>query len=518
MVLQILGASAALATFVVFIGGVMMWLRFDAIDLPADRAVALLPRSDLLATGAHSLAAPILIGLVVVLVVFLIEPLNDEDKPTIQLYVAIGLLFVIASIVAFLNVKGLDLVPYGMLMYLALAAGAGVVLWTAHRTRGFRPLGWTLFASFALLGGLLAVVTTAGSPKLEPVAIVFKSTTASGSLRASRIQGISGFLVAETSDKLYLAPLPGSGDLADPFADADLDRIVEIPRDSILRLAVRAPAGVHPDESGREQAQSLFQDLRVQLATGKPAKALPVMTDDPVETFAPLVNLHSHESAWPMNVSTFLAHAALIWAHPGACPDYVAALRRHIADPAGATQAYGKIDPAKLGAGGYSHYASDPSRRDLTSLALLPPPSTLPSDADSRPAGLPLDQGLTRISPTAHGQASIASSKRALRTSSPASTPITRPTPIRSAERMQSGSPRRPRWTERAAGTERCDLRVRRRGRPGSGSASSISVARPPTRWTPISARYHFHDQSRDVPWTAVRTVAGPGAGDPPAR
>jgi hypothetical protein len=508
MVLQILGASAALATFVVFIGGVMMWLRFDAIDLPADRAVALLPRSDLLATGAHSLAAPILIGLVVVLVVFLIEPLNDEDKPTIQLYVAIGLLFMVASIVAFLNVKGLDVFPYGILMYLALAAGAGVVLWTAHRTRGFRPLGWTLFASFALLGGLLAVVTTAGSPKLEPVAIAFKSTTATGSLRASRIQGISGFLVAETSDKLYLAPLPGSGDLADPFADADLDRIVEIPRDSILRLAVRSPAGVHPDEAGREQAQSLFQDLRVQLATGKPAKALPVMTDDPVETFAPLVNLHSHESAWPMNVSTFLAHAALIWAHPGACPDYVAALNQHIANPAGATQAYGKVDPAKLGAGGYVHYASDASCRDLTSRPFTTAEHTRPSDVESRPAGLPVDQGF---------YLDLANSARAGEHHVSQEGPQDVLTGVHAYYESHPDS-------TGGAGAERITywLFYGLSVPPGlSGATSefdheadweriSVLIKRGPAanEWTPISARYHFHDQSRDVPWTAVRTVA----------
>jgi hypothetical protein len=75
LALQILGASAGIVAFVVFIGGAMMWLRFDGIHLPADRAVALEPRSDLLATGAHALAGPVLIGLVIVLLIFLIGPL-----------------------------------------------------------------------------------------------------------------------------------------------------------------------------------------------------------------------------------------------------------------------------------------------------------------------------------------------------------------------------------------------------------------------------------------------------------
>jgi hypothetical protein len=511
LALQILGASAAIATFVVFIGGVMMWLRFDAIDLPADRAVALLPRSDLLATGAHSLAAPILIGLVVVLLISLIEPL-DDDKPTIQLYVVIGLLFVIASIVVFLKVKGLDLIPYAVVMYLALATGVVVVIGTAHRTKGFRPLAWTLFAAFGLLAGLLAVVTTAGSPKLEPVAIVFKADTPTGTPLVGRVQGMSGFLVGETSDKLYLAPLPGSGDLADPFADADLDRIVEIPRESVIRLAIRAPAGVHPDEAGREQAQALFQDLRLQVVAAKPAKAVPVTTDHPVETFAPLVNLHSHEAAWPMNVSTFLAHAALIWVHPGSCPDYVAALDQHIADPASATQAYGKVDPAKLGAGGYVHYASDPSCRDLTSRPFTTAEHTRPSDADGRPAGLPLDQGFSldlansarggehRVSQ--EGPQDVLTGVHAYYERHPDSTGGARAQRITywffyglSVPPGLSGATAE---FDHEADWERISVLIK----PGPGA----------NQWIPISARYHFHDQSRDVPWTAVRTVAdGPG-------
>ena len=228
-----------------------------------------------------------MIGLVVVLLIFLIGPFNDDNTPRIRLYLAILGLFIVGVIWVYLKVKGLEVVPNWLIMGAALLAAAGLFVWTAIRTNGFAPFAWILFATFALLAGLLAVVTTKASPKLEPAAVIFKADTASGTPSTGRVRGMSGFLVVETSDKLYLAPLPGSGNLADPFADADIDRIVEIPRDSVIRLALRAPAGVSSDDAGREQAQTLFQDLRLQLLAGKAPKAEAVKTDDRVETFAP---------------------------------------------------------------------------------------------------------------------------------------------------------------------------------------------------------------------------------------
>ena len=512
LALQILGASAGIVAFVVFIGGAMMWLRFDGIHLPADRAVALEPRSDLLATGAHALAGPVLIGLVVVLLIFLIGPFNDDNTPRIRLYLAILGLFIVGVIWVYLKVKGLEVVPNWLIMGAALLAAAGLFVWTAIRTNGFAPFAWILFATFALLAGLLAVVTTKASPKLEPAAVIFKADTASGTPSTGRVRGMSGFLVAETSDKLYLAPLPGSGNLADPFADADIDRIVEIPRDSVIRLALRAPAGVSSDDAGREQAQTLFQDLRLQLLAGKAPKAEAVKTDDRVETFAPLVSLNSDEPAWPMNVGTFLAHATLIWAHPGACPDYVAALNQHIANPASATQAYGKVDPAKLGSGGYVHYPSDANCQDLTSQPFNSQDHTRPTDSDNRPQGLPLDQGFyldlanqfrggeQRVSK--EGPQEVLTGVHTYYEVHPDSTGGAR------AERITywlfyglsvpPGLSGNTDAFDHEGDWERISVLIK----PGSSA----------TEWTPISARYHFHDQSRDVPWSAVRAV-GEGTG-----
>jgi hypothetical protein len=213
-----------------------------------------------------------------------------------------------------------------------------------------------------------------------------------------------------------------------------------------------------------------------------------------------------------MNVSTFLAHAALIWVHSGSCPDYVSALNQHLADPAGATQAYGKVDPAKLGSGGYVHYANDPGCRDLTSRPFSTADHTRPSDIDGRPAGLPPEQGFSL---------DLANSARG------GEHRVSQEGPQDVLTGVHAYYERHP-DSSGGAGAERITywffygLSVP----PGLSGATAefdheadwerISVLIKPgpaaKQWIPISARYHFHDQSRDVPWTAVRTVAdGPG-------
>src|SRR5438128_11966178 len=73
VLLEIVGASAGIAAFVTFTGGALLWLRFDQLGLPADRAVSLLPRTMLLAVGAHALIVPAALGLVAVILIFAIQ-------------------------------------------------------------------------------------------------------------------------------------------------------------------------------------------------------------------------------------------------------------------------------------------------------------------------------------------------------------------------------------------------------------------------------------------------------------
>ena len=53
------GAAAATVVFVAVVGGAVMWLRFRNAQLPADQAVALVPRADLVVVGLRLMVLPV---------------------------------------------------------------------------------------------------------------------------------------------------------------------------------------------------------------------------------------------------------------------------------------------------------------------------------------------------------------------------------------------------------------------------------------------------------------------------
>ena len=74
-----IGGAILSLGFVAFVGGIVLWSRFDAAQLPADQAVALQPRSDLVTVGAIALVFFVLGGLVAVL---LLRALDQHGNPT----------------------------------------------------------------------------------------------------------------------------------------------------------------------------------------------------------------------------------------------------------------------------------------------------------------------------------------------------------------------------------------------------------------------------------------------------
>jgi hypothetical protein len=63
-VLTVIGTGIGAIGFVIFFGGFVVWSRFEAAGLPANEAVAQVPRSDLVTTGASFLVPALLIALV----------------------------------------------------------------------------------------------------------------------------------------------------------------------------------------------------------------------------------------------------------------------------------------------------------------------------------------------------------------------------------------------------------------------------------------------------------------------
>jgi hypothetical protein len=500
--LQLLGAVAGIAALMTFAGGAMLWLRFDELRLPADQAVALLPERLLLTTGAHALIGPIAVGILCAVVVTLAWPWRRTPRDW-AFWLLLGAIVVVAVVVAAALVWDFDRYPEQFAMLLALLAAFGIVLAVARAAARRSTLAWSLFAAFVVCGAVLAIVRTSGAPKLEPVALLLDG----------RPQSIAGFYVGQTSDRVYVAPLPGNGDPADPFADAEIDRLVEIRRDKVLGLLLGAPAGIRSDEPGREQAQSLLADLRAATAEPEAGEARAITTSDPVTAFAPVVNLHVRERAWPMSAEDFLAASWLLWAHDGRCEDWLPGSERHVDDVPDERGELGRFDVARLA--GPAAYAHAPAAGDCAEDGRAVPADahTRPYDR-GRPAGVDATEGwvldVDDDAATPRPRLADDGPQRVLRgvpTYYEVQPPLADGTPeVRITYWLFYGlsQPPGPSAVTRFLVHE------------GDWERIGVLLRRGATRddYIPISVRYHAHDGNRDVAWRAVRRTAAAGAAD----
>jgi hypothetical protein len=78
----ILLAAIASVGFVAFVGAIILWSRFEAAQLPADQAVAVQPRADLVTVGAIALTIFVLGGLAAVLLLKLLDRRGEASLPT----------------------------------------------------------------------------------------------------------------------------------------------------------------------------------------------------------------------------------------------------------------------------------------------------------------------------------------------------------------------------------------------------------------------------------------------------
>lgn len=79
-VLTVVGTGIGAIGFVIFFGGFIVWARFKATGLPANEAVAQVPRSDLVVTGASFLVPALLAALAAVAVVVMARHLLIGSK------------------------------------------------------------------------------------------------------------------------------------------------------------------------------------------------------------------------------------------------------------------------------------------------------------------------------------------------------------------------------------------------------------------------------------------------------
>lgn len=130
-----IGSAIGFASFIAAIGAALLWLRFDAVGLPATQALAAVPREELLITGAWALAIFVLGGLIASLLVYLFDSRGDANVSTAR-----GIA-IVATLEMYATLYILDLNTLEIVLFLVTATGLGIVgmivlsAYTTHFTR-----------------------------------------------------------------------------------------------------------------------------------------------------------------------------------------------------------------------------------------------------------------------------------------------------------------------------------------------------------------------------------------------
>src|SRR3954447_6369651 len=179
------GAIAGTVGFVYVVGGTVMWLRFWRSDVPADQALALVPRTDLLVVGMRVLIIPALLA--AGLFLLLAKRANGKPKrPTLAVLTlsAVVLVFV---------------VPFSFGSYawplaaLGLALVWGFVL-PRHRDNA-RALVWRAAVAAMLAAALVSIARQLDHPvRLASATLTFTDNRAP----------VTGVLVTADADEVVL--------------------------------------------------------------------------------------------------------------------------------------------------------------------------------------------------------------------------------------------------------------------------------------------------------------------------
>jgi hypothetical protein len=501
--LQLLGAVAGLGALTTFAGGAILWIGFREIGLPADQSVALLPERLLLVVGARELAEPIVLGLLAALLVLPLASLRSGPRPE-RFWLPLAAIGAIVLVVVVVHAFDYE-APAILFLAVVLAAMAVAVVAITLISDGRTAPALATFVAIVVVGGTLAVLDTKNERALEPVAVLLEGRPAE----------VAGFYIGQTGDRVYVAPLPSAADPNAPLADRAVDYVLELRREHVIALALASAEGTGTDKIGRAQAGRLLQDLRAATADPTVGGEEAIVTDDPVTAFAPLVHLDVDEPAWPMKAETYLSESWLAWSH-AECRDWVQGKGDedgvHTSDVPEKEDLRGAFDPARLAGPNAYRHVPEGERCEEAGEPVPADAMTRAFDTTDRPAGLAPEEGW------------YLDLRDGARRPKPA---IRRVGP----QRFLRGVPV---YTEQVAelADERPALRItywffyglswppgnrlvtRFLRHEGDWERISVLLAKgtDPDQYVPLSVRYHAHDGSRDLPWSAVERVAVPGS------
>jgi hypothetical protein len=214
------GAATAIVIFVYLVGGAIVWERLHVLRLPANQAVAPLPRNLLLINGVRALAWPVALGLIAACFVSLLGRASRFGVRATRGTWAILFVLWIAGLVA---IPIYDTGPRGQ--HLVFLTTLGILVAIAATIANpqlvaVRRLALGAALATAAVGVVVEVVDTWTLPVRMEYAQV--------QLTSGR-QPMQGFYIGATSDAVYLAPNESCHVLG---------RIVALPQRNVTRVVV----------------------------------------------------------------------------------------------------------------------------------------------------------------------------------------------------------------------------------------------------------------------------------------
>ena len=250
-------AGAGVAGALAVVGGTVEWLRFRDAGLPAQDAVAAMPKEELVVAGIIGSLAFVLAALAAVLLLFLVDPDGFVRGGTVICLAglaATGIYYVLAR--APLDGNLPEYLAVGICIAFVLCL---LVAWsTGHR---FAPLGVVVFGLTLALGVVTWYFEAREDPMVQPAAI----------LRSEDRRAVVGIFVADTDNHVYLGGFRANDGLR--------RALYKIPKTKTTRVAIgastpcarRGPAISTGCKEARRVALELARQLRRDRRAERPA-------------------------------------------------------------------------------------------------------------------------------------------------------------------------------------------------------------------------------------------------------
>jgi hypothetical protein len=237
--------------FVAFAGGVVLWTRFNEMGLPANHAVSLVAKSELVATGAEFLVPALLLPALIVLIVILIDGVGRIGiERTVVLRFVAPVLIVCTGVV--FSLATLKVVPLSALfLLLGVSILGGVVV---NRCAKLPFAAYCLVVFLAAGAFVIARTYERTANALEVIPMAYARSQPGEEPRVE-----VGYFVAETSDRILFASVPRGSQ----------NELREFPRSETDDLEVGALAS--PEEAEQIAARFAY-NLCVRLLSLTPSK------------------------------------------------------------------------------------------------------------------------------------------------------------------------------------------------------------------------------------------------------